>query len=140
MNKEYRTKLIELILAEDADAFTKWITEQPLITQPDILREYQELVQELIAEDIATMPEEDVEQIGVLADNYEEDILDAQVALLMHEVETEERIKFIVNSLRESIETNAPNAEEMKILARALIEIEKRKGIFNPTVWDWFEG
>ena len=137
---QYKKKLIELILAEDEIAFTKWINEQPLIEQPDILREFKQLVEELIEEDIATMPEEDVEQIGVLADNYEEDILDAQVALLMHEVATEDRRKWIISNIKERIETNAPNAEAMKQLARLLIEKEKKENIFNPADWDWLEG
>ena len=128
------------MLAEDEIAFTQWIHEQPLIEQPDILREFKQLVEELIEEDIATMPEEDVEQIGVLADNYEEDILDAQVALLMHEVATEDRRKWIISNIKERIETNAPNAEAMKQLARLLIEKEKKENIFNPADWDWLEG
>ncbi len=128
------------MLAEDEIAFTQWINEQPLIEQPDILREFKQLVEELIEEDIATMPEEDVEQIGVLADNYEEDILDAQVALLMHEVATEDRRKWIISNIKERIETNAPNAEAMKQLARLLIEKEKKENIFNPADWDWLEG
>ena len=128
------------MLAEDEIAFTQWINEQPLIEQPDILREFKQLVEELIEEDIATMPEEDVEQIGVLADNYEEDILDAQVALLMHEVATEDRRKWIISNIKEPIETNAPNAEAMKQLARLLIEKEKKENIFNPADWDWLEG
>ena len=128
------------MLAEDEIAFTQWINEQPLIEQPDILREFKQLVEELIEEDIATMPEEDVEQIGVLADNYEEDILDAQVALLMHEVATEDRRKWIISNIKERIETNAPNAEAMKQLARLLIEKEKKENIFNPADWDWLDG
>ena len=137
---KYKKKLIELMLAEDEIAFTQWINEQPLIEQPDILREFKQLVEELIEEDIATMPEEDVEQIGVLADNYEEDILDAQVALLMHEVATEDRRKWIISNIKERIETNAPNAEAMKQLARLLIEKEKKENIFNPADWDWLDG
>ena len=137
---QYKKKLIELMLAEDEIAFTQWIHEQPLIEQPDILREFKQLVEQLIEEDIATMPEEDVEQIGVLADNYEEDILDAQVALLMHEVATEDRRKWIISNIKERIETNAPNAEAMKQLARLLIEKEKKENIFNPADWDWLEG
>jgi regulator of protease activity HflC (stomatin/prohibitin superfamily) len=146
---QYREKIIELISSGDDRAFNTWILQQPLILQPDILREFKELMTELIEENGANIPEELFEQLDAATDTYEESILDEQVALLKVEVARAERDKLVAQMdearqgirdyIKECIETNAPNAEAMKGLARQIIELEKKDDLYNPENWNWFE-
>jgi hypothetical protein len=71
-------------------------------------------------------------------DEYQIHYLDEQLLALKHDVLVDERDKMVEEMwdkirrmklyLKECIETNAPNAIEMKELARGMIELEKKDG------------
>lgn len=145
---EYREKITELIFDQDDDALMNWIQQQPLIEQPDIVREYKEICIELINLKGAEIPEGMFEDLDKKANAYEESILDEQLANLQYELAIKDRDKWLEENeesfnlgklqLRYEIENNADNIEELIAIAKQIIEVEKNAGIYKAEDWDWF--
>ena len=139
-----REKIIELIFDDNEDAFTNWIVEQPLILQPDILREFRDITTELIKEAGAEeIPE--LEAMDKQTDIYEQSILDEQVAAVNYELaliardKTSEKITETMQGVRDylmdCIVTKADNAIPMLELAGKIIKSEKENGFYEPENW-----
>jgi hypothetical protein len=148
---QYEEKLLELIFDNDEDALFDWIRSHPELEQVDILREFKIIMQRLMA-DIGES--EAVNEISAELEEktnaFEEACLDVEVASLKYELveqqrnklveEMEERIDGVKAYIRECVETNAPNAAEMRELAAQIIALEKESGMYDPTEWAWLEG
>ena len=145
---QYKEKLLDLIFDEDDKALFNWILEQSVLDQVDILREFKQLVQEML-EDINDDSQAEVLQLlDKKIDEYQESYLDEKLAQLQYEMAVEERDKLVVEMedkihrirlyIKECIDTNAPNAQEMKEMAKGMIELEKKDGFYKPENWAWF--
>lgn len=142
---QYREKLIDLILNGDGDAYSTWLEQQPLILQPDIAREFMELVQEIAKETGEQIDEEDLKGFKEQNEKYEEAILNEQVAevnLQLANLALEKSMKDLedaTNGIREyvieCIVTNADNASSMKQLAQQMINLEKESGTYVEENW-----
>lgn len=143
---KYRDQLLDLLSQDSDEAITNWIQEQPLLEQPDILRELKELVREIAKE--ANIQLDDVEDLESFSDDidlYEDKILDEKLAEAMLVKAMQDRDKSMEEMFEavegvgdyviECIVTNAPNAEAMRELAKHVIKFEKDAGIFNPQKW-----
>ena len=144
---KYREQLLALILHEDDDALIEWIQDQPLLDQPEILRELKTLTEEIANENGDTIQEmvEGFERFEEDINNYEDKILDEKLAeanLIMALDAQEKAAKEMFESVEgvreyviECITTNAPNAAAMRELAKHIIQFEVDAGIYNPENW-----
>ena len=144
---KYKSQLLYLLSQYSDEAITNWIQEQPLLEQPDILRELKELVQELAKEaNIQLDDVEDLESFSKDIDLYEDKILDEKLAEAMlvkamldrdkSAKEMFEAVEGVGDYIIDCVVTNAPNAEAMRELAKHVIKFEKDAGIFNPQKWE----
>ncbi len=93
---QYKEKLLDLIFDEDDKALFNWILEQSVLDQVDILREFKQLVQEML-EDINDDSQAEVLQLlDKKIDEYQESYLDEKLAQLQYEMAVEERDKLVV--------------------------------------------
>lgn len=138
-----RKKINELIAHNDENAITDWISKQPLLDQPDIIRELKQMGQEAarkLGRDAQINPRE-FKEFDALIEKYEESILNEKLseANYMMSLENLEKHNKIMDGFRqqvvEFIITNAPNTEPMKELAKQLIDIEKENGTYDPNNW-----
>jgi RNA processing factor Prp31 len=147
---QYKEKILELIFSTDSEALNTWIASHPELERVDIYRELKEIVQNVMAES------EDSEQAEALCaelekktNDYEDACLDAQVASLKVDLaetqldkaveEMDKTYQGMKEYIRECIETNAPNAAEMKEMAAQLIASEKEHGLYDIDNWLWFK-
>ena len=146
---QYKEKILELIFDDNDEALFEWIETQPLLEQVDILKEFREISQNLLAEVNDTSRAHTLIQLEKRTEQYQEAILDEQLASLKLEMALKERDKAVDDMeksiigirdyLRECIETNAPNAKEMKALAKNMIELEKQNNLYDPENWTWYQ-
>ncbi len=146
---QYREKILELIFDEDDDAILKWVKTQPVIEQPDILREYRLICIELIEARGEEVPKEIFDALEQKTENYEDAILNEQLASLQYDLAVKERDKTIeeawvayeelIDEIRLSIETNRDDKEIMINLAKQFIENEKQNNIYEPERWAGIE-
>ena len=139
------TEKINCYLEGDApdEEMMEWVEQQPLIDQPDILREFKKLCQERIAKvGILDFDFEDIdEQIKV----YEETILTEKLAeanLVMAQQdldkqmqELDETVAGVRRYVIDCIINNEENAEAMKELAQKLIAGEKENDVYDENNW-----
>jgi ATP-dependent Lon protease len=145
---QYRDKILALIFDESETALFDWIEEQPVLEQVDILKEFREIMQEMLAEAEDDSQKENLRLLEKQIDIYQEAYLDEQLAALKLEMaseeqdkifeEIEERIQGVRDYIRECIETDAPNAAAMKEMAIAMIASEKKNGVYDKNNWLWF--
>jgi hypothetical protein len=141
----YREKILELICSDDDTAFFTWLEQQPLILQPDIMREF-EAIARMVAEEMgddAMMKE--VESYATRIENYEEAIQEEQLASVQTMLAVQARdeaLQQMENDLYGSrqyiigcIINQEPNAKDMLELARKLIDLEKKDGYHDPEKW-----
>ena len=143
----YRAQLIDLILDENENAMMDWILSQPLIEQPDIFRELKELAEELALENGDDINEEvdGFDSFGTQIDNYQEIILDEKLAEANYIMaladqekaanEIDEAIDGIRDHVIECIVTNAPNAADMREVAKQMIKLEIDAGTYKTENW-----
>lgn len=125
------------------EAFMQWIKQQPLLDQPDILREFKTLVTAHFNE--KGIFDYDFEDMDEEIADYEDKILDeklaeAQLVMAMQEQENQVKIGYeTVAGVREyiikCIINNEPNAEAMQELAAIVIAAEKDSGVFDENNW-----
>lgn len=146
---KYKEQLLEFIFNDDLeeDAMMNWVASMPLLEQPDILREFEELIRELAAaegRDIETeFPE--INNLQSSISLYEDKILDEKLAeanLVMEQQkfdklmqEMDEKIDGVRNYVMNCIVNNEDNAEDMKVLAQKLMQSEKVNDMFDPNNW-----
>lgn len=143
---QYRDKIIELIRSDNNEEFINWVQQQPLIEQPDIMREFKQIMTELLENAGITEELKDLEDFDKKADAYEESILDEQLASLKLDIAKSdldkqmEEVFTVVEGMREyvieCIVTNADNAAEMRELAQHIIHFEKESGTYDPKNWE----
>ena len=147
---QYREKLLEFIRDKnDIEAMYVWIKTHPVLDQIDILRELNVLLIELADDNGDENITNTINELNANLDKYQETYLDLQLTLLQVELARKERdktknemVETIKNEkpyVRECIEINASNADEMKKIARIMIRFEKDSGLYDPANWDWFE-
>lgn len=139
---KYRKQLLQLMAGSNADAMMDWVLEQPLLEQPDILREFKELILQL---DIDGSSADLVAGLDEEIDRFEDKILDHKLAEAQFRMALENHEKTMKEMdgtpegfrifIIDCIVTNAPNAEEMRRLAKRMMEFEKETGIFDPDNW-----
>ncbi|CAN5216656.1 hypothetical protein BH09BAC2_BH09BAC2_09910 [soil metagenome] len=144
---KYKEKLLELIFEED-DAFANWVATFPVLEQIDIYKEYTQVIQQLLDDVGDDSQAEFMQEFNKEIDELQERYLDVQVDQLKNDMavdqidknfeEMEDRVRRIRLYLKECIETNAPNAEEMKQLAKDMIALEKKDNLYDPANWSWF--
>jgi Mg2+ and Co2+ transporter CorA len=144
---KYREQLLYLILDENENAMMEWIEKQPLLEQPDILRELKEIAIEMANENGDDINEviDGFESFKDEIDNYEDKILDEKLAEANYVMALDNQEKAAkdmfeaVEGMREyvieCITTNAPNAEAMRELAKQIIKFEVDAGVYNPENW-----
>lgn len=143
----YREQLIDLILDENENAMMDWILSQPLMEQPDIFRELKELAEELALENGDDINEEidGFDSFGTQIDNYQEIILDEKLAEANYSMaladqekaanEMDEAIDGIRDYVIECIVTDAPNAADMREVAKQMIKLEIDAGTYKIENW-----
>jgi quinol monooxygenase YgiN len=148
---KHKVKLLELILAEDDAAMLDWIESQPLLDQPDILRELKQIAEEMAEENGDTVYDviTDPEAFDAFIDNYEDKILEEKLAEANYIIALEEQEKALqkmdeaIEGIRtyviECIVAEAPNAAAMRGLAAKMIALEKESGTYDPENWKGIE-
>lgn len=143
----YKEKILELIFNENDDALMAWIGSQPLIEQPDIFRELKQLVEEIGRERGAPpgLNSKEMAEWDKKINEYEEKILteklaeDNYIMALEQQEKASKQIDETVAGIRkyivDCIVTNAPNAKEMRKLAKEMIKLDKESGVYNPEDW-----
>lgn len=139
------TKMIHFFLEEPigGKAFFQWIFQQPLIDQPDILREYKQIIKTDLEQNGGAEVNFSVldEQIAI----YEETILDVKLSNLKLNMLLEELynspnpIKEILVEVREylmnCILNNEDNAKAIKKIIIKIIANEKENELFEEANW-----
>ena len=146
---QYKYQILELLANKNEFALFEWIEQQPVLEQVDILNEFKEVMQEMLAEVDDESQKENIRLIEKQINLYQEAYLDEQLEGLKLQMAIDERDKAVANMdeavngiriyLQECIESNAENANEMKELAKKIIESEKETGVYNPNNWLWFK-
>ena len=144
MKTKYSAKIEELLdNTITKELFQVWFMEQPLIDQPDILREVQDTIKErLTEEEFATLH---TESFSETIDEFEEAILEIKLNQELdkvNEIEKEEKLEEIVEAyetLRAAIiasvlEGNG-DPERNKTLIRQMIAHEKKFNQYDPENW-----
>lgn len=143
---KYKEELLYWLERQDDDAFMKWLQSQPLLEQTDIMLELKLLVEENLTE------RGELETHGNLFEgfdetiaNYEDKILDEKLAKAQLDMAIEDRDKQMqkmhdsVDGIRiyikECIETNAPNAPQMRELSNQVIHYQKEAGLYKAKDW-----
>ena len=145
---EHNEKTIELIVEKNSEGFEEWIFKQPLILRPDIMKEFAAICTEIAKEKGIDLDEVDLDDYAKGIYKYEEVIKKQQVAAVNLYIaklsfaegmrDIEEARKDIKEYVKECVETNANNAASIKQLAKQIIELEKKAGIYNAEDWSWF--
>ncbi|CAM3752165.1 hypothetical protein FLGE108171_13495 [Flavobacterium gelidilacus] len=144
MKTKYTEKIIYYLEADVADeAFMQWVEQQPLLDQPDIMREFKQIVTKRLNE--RGIFDYDFEEMDEDIANYEDKILDEKLAeanLVMAMQDQEKHMKIIdetVAQVREyiinCIINKEENAEAMKELAAKVIASEKETGVYEEKNW-----
>lgn len=144
---KYRDQLLDLIFDENEDAMMEWIQQQPLLEQPDILRELKEIAAEIANENGEDINEviDGFENFGEEIDNYEDKILDEKLAEANYVMALDAQEKS-ANEMFEAVEgmreyviecivTQAPNAAEMRELSKHIIKFEVDAGVYKAENW-----
>ena len=141
---KYREQLLNLILDDNDNAMLEWIQKQPLIEQPDIFRELNEIVEEFTNEK-GDIVNKEFENFNSKIDNFEDKILDEKLAeanYIMAQDNQEKASKQMLETVEgireyviECITTKAPNAEEMRELSKQIIKFEVDAGIYKAENW-----
>ena len=144
MKTKYTDKIMFYLEGDAPDEeMMEWVEQQPLIDQPDILREFKKIWEERFAKlGILDFDFEDIdEQIAI----YEEAILTEKLAeanLVMAEqdldktmVELNETVAGVRKYVIDCIINNEENAEAMKELAQKMIIGEKENDVYDENNW-----
>ena len=144
MKTQYTDAILYHLKSDEPDkAMMEWLVQQPLIDQPDIFREFKNIVEERLAQrgihdfDFTEMDN----QIAV----YEEAILtekleEAKLVMAQQELDkqmliVDETVAGVRRYVMDCIINNEDNAEAMKELAAKLIASEKENDIYDEDNW-----
>ena len=147
---KYREKIMEILSKNDIDdskdALSDWLETIPLLEQPDILREFAGLLNEVADKNGINLEDiHSVENFNSIVEELEEAILDeklfeAKLSMAQDEEEIEriEREHFRVVARRylmDRIVNEEEDAEDMLKVTREVIRVEKECGRFDPQNW-----
>ena len=128
---------------EDDEAFMEWVVQQKLIDQPDILREFKDLVRKGLAD--KGIYDMDFTDFDAQIEIYQEAILTEKLAeaeLVMAQQTLDKKIEEVIEITAQvrkyvidCIINNEENAESMKELALKLIEGEKENDVYEEKNW-----
>lgn len=145
---ELKEKILDMILNVPNDEFVQWLKNLPLLDQPEALRVLKEILIEIEKNNVKFEPGL-IDNLAKFADEYEEAILDQKLAEQLQIIENEKMEKavndMVENMLKmrsyviNSILNNAPNADEMRKVAKVMIDSEKEHGFYDPEVWKGVE-
>jgi predicted nucleic acid-binding Zn-ribbon protein len=145
----YREKILELIFDANPHALFDWIYTHPQWERVDILKEFQTLVPELLRFADEEGKRKVLQQLSEQIEQYEDAILDANLASLKMELaekqlekadqEMSEAYDNLREQLRAAIEGNEPNAADAIKFVREIIAIEKQHNLYDPIYWHWFQ-
>lgn len=143
---QYRNKLTYFLKEGNILELMKWMKAQPLLEQVDIAREFRSLMKDIFLK--ADMPEqiEQLKAFDAIIENYQERILDEQLAHLKvelareemrkrHIAERHELIKSSKDFIIDCILADMPNKQDCKVAAAHLIRYEKETGTYDSASW-----
>ena len=144
MKTKYTENIIYYLEGNAPDEeMMEWVEQQPLIDQPDILREFKKLCQERFAK--VGIFDFDFDDIDEHIANYEEAILTEKLAeanLVMAQQDLDKQMIIVdetVAAVRkyviDCILNNEENAEAMKELAQKLMAGEKENDVYDEKNW-----
>jgi hypothetical protein len=143
---QYRKKIIELLNIGNPTAIIDWLQEHPYIQQPDLIRQMKIVAEEEYGNLNDTNFISLLQDLTKCADDYEEKILDEQLASLKYDVakaDMEKSLKEMADTTTqirayviECIVTNAANALQMVELAQQIIKLEKDSGTYDAKNWE----
>lgn len=144
MSTKYTEKIIYYLEGDSPDEeMMEWVEKQPLIDQPDILREFKKLCQEKF--DKVGIFNFDFEEIDRQIEVYEEAILTEKLAeanLVMAQQDLDKQMQLIDETVAgvrkyviDCIINNEENAEVMKELAQKIIAGEKENDVYDENNW-----
>jgi histidyl-tRNA synthetase len=141
-----KTKILELINTGDKKAFSNWLMQQSEILQPDITREYIEILKEILHAKGYTNFDVELNKIEAQNNIYEETIIDRMMAGINLQLanenladsikETTEMIESVKPYIIECIKFNYDNAKEMRKVAKNMIKAEKQMGTYDRDSWE----
>ncbi len=141
---DYTEKIAGYIERDEIKEMIAWAKLQPPLDQVEILTIFKNRLKEGI---FGPPTEEGLEQIAGLEqkiDKFQESILDAKMVRLQLDFAKRDMDIILKRMLArpgahqyiiDCIVNNAPNAEEMKALAKNAIRYEKEQGIYNADNW-----
>lgn len=144
MKSKY-TDALRALFHEDnyIERFEEWLMEQPMLDQPDILREFVSIANSLLEKSGAAVPE--IPEFENLLEDVEDKILRLHLIEQLEEVEKlekeatiQERKKYIEEHRPELIAVilaNPPEIEELLSLARNIAMAEMEMNIYAPENW-----
>ncbi len=142
---DYMQGNINFLTDGDEEAWTNWIASEPLLDQVDILNDLTALLTEVNEDEAIPGMAEAIARLEQVTNDYQERILDEQLALLKLEMveeeiqkevmEIDEMTKRIRAYVIDCILTAASNAKEMRKLAKDMVALEKQWGTYDPHNW-----
>lgn len=150
---DYRSKILEF-MKTDIDGtgdFIGWVKTFPEMQQVELMREMNKMTIEMAAEkewnitDYIPTFEKSDEKLNTLEDVILSQRLMADLINMLDDNKAKLKTGMIDNIQRNKIYiisgilNNSPDAEEMKELAKKMIETEKRLGVYNPKNWEDIE-
>jgi hypothetical protein len=144
MKTKYTENILYYLEGDAPDEeMMEWVVQQPLIDQPDILREFKKLCQERFAK--VGILDFDFEDIDAYIASYEEAILTEKLAeanLVMAQQDLDKQMLLVDETVAgvrkyviDCIINNEENAEAMKELAQKLIAGEKENDVYEEKNW-----
>lgn len=141
---EYKDKIIALLLISD-DAYFNWLEEQPKMLQPDIMREFKEVMTEILHENGITDQDDQLELLEMQAKEYEKMILEEHLEPVNKQLDNlaiaaeirklEQTPNGIRNYVKNCIITNTDDADAMRYMAKTMMALEKQNGTYDENNW-----
>ncbi|OAD92477.1 hypothetical protein A7A78_00775 [Aequorivita soesokkakensis] len=150
---DYRSKILEFMqnnVESNAD-FIVWVKTFPEMQQVELMRELNRMTEEKANEIGLNMKEyiPNYEKADETLNTFEDAILNKRILkdyIKSLNVEQEKLKTKMIHDIEESkiyvissILNNAPNALEMKRIAKQMIAVEKKFGVYNSETWEGIE-
>lgn len=146
---KYKAKLLELLKADNATAFSDWLKSQPELEQVQIMKEFKQMSLQNMFKTQSFGGAETIKKFTKSIDNYEKAIhATIELKAIVEKIQDEKGkvIQRLAASSREnkqeiidSIINNDENATARKALAIQIIAIEKEIGIYDADFWSSIE-
>jgi hypothetical protein len=142
----YSEEIFEHLFEGTEEGWHAWFNSYAPLDQIDILDELKEMITEVMEDgENNEFLSEALKKLEEKTYNFQESVLDEQLALLQLEMaedeiakieeELDSKVERIREYILECITTNAPNAEAMKLLAIQAVSYEKATGKYDALNW-----